>query len=252
MKRLIAAILVLCMCVGFYGCSNALEEQVSTTQPTEEQETLPPSEIDPTKEPTQNTEKVFSKEELLNTAEETTIEQISTDTFNSVVKAKQLYCGKVLKLSGVVYEIEEGHIILRAEQHVALGKAGITVSLSNEDLMLLNKGQKIMVVGQTAEDTETHIDAVNNNYESHLFVMTQAYIIQDTFRISGEVWSANDDFMPAYNFSVEDLWYSPLVYFAEGVDTSVFPDADRTITVEGKFIYDGKNLSDVVDAIIVE
>lgn len=53
MKRLIAAILLLCMCVGFYGCSDVPEEQISTTQPTEEQETTTPSDTVPTEETTQ-------------------------------------------------------------------------------------------------------------------------------------------------------------------------------------------------------
>ena len=35
MKRLIAAILLLCMCVGFYGCSDAPNEPIGTTQPVE-------------------------------------------------------------------------------------------------------------------------------------------------------------------------------------------------------------------------
>lgn len=250
MKRLIAVILLLCMCVGFYGCSDVSEEQVSTAPPTEEQETASSSEIVSTEEPTQNTEKAFSKEELLNTAEEVSLAQINTETFSNAIKAKKLYCGKVLKLSGVVYEIEDDRVILRVAEEFSIGKAGIAVNLPDESLILLQKGQQVTVVGMTNEDVEEY--AVTPVWTTMLYVMSQAYIVQDTFRITGEAWSTNDDFMPAFNFSVEDLWYSPLVYFAEGVDTSVFPDNERTITVEGKFIYDGEKLSDIVDAIIVE
>ena len=235
MKKILALLLALFMCLALCACGNGSQatthtEKVTTEQTTEHEEIIP------------------SKEELLQSAEEVTLEQIQDAELDKVVKAKQLYCGKTLLLSGIIHDIEEGRARLCVES--AFDTGGILVYLSNEEILLLHEGQKIVVVGQTSEDTETYI--FGNNNESQLITMSNAYMVQDTFRISGEAWSANEDFAPAFDFSVEDLWYSPLLYFAESVDTSVFPDKERTITVEGKFIYDGATLSEIVDAIIVE
>ena len=229
MKRM--ASLILAILVGLLLCacgSNA--ETAQTTEPTE---------------------KVVSKEEMLQSAEEIPLVQINDDTFDNIVKAKQLYCGKVIKLSGIVYQIQEGRVILRAEEHNTLGKAGIAVSLSDEELMLLGKGQKIDVVGQISDDTENYVNIANFNYESTFFLMTQAYVVQDRYEVTGELGGANTSFEPSYDFAIGGSNFYNRVYFAENVDTSGIDMNKDVITVEGKLIYDGDSIYVVEDATIV-
>lgn len=227
MKKTIAILLAFCLCVGLCACGQDSTAD-STTAPSEEA--------------------VPTQEELLQAAEEVTLDQIGDDQKDNELKAKQLYCGKALKITGIIRDIEPGLARLCGEGSFNVGV--ILVHLPDDVLISLHEGQKVVVVGQTAEEFETY--TYSSGSDVQLIAMTTAYVIQNTFSISGIAWSANDDFAPAFNFDLEGTSFSPLIYFAESVDISVFPDKNRTITVEGKFIYDSGSLSDILDAIIVE
>ena len=54
----------------------------------------------------------MSKEDMLSSAESVDMKDFTDAVDNNIVSAKQLYCGKVLEVTGVVGEIKEDHIAL--------------------------------------------------------------------------------------------------------------------------------------------
>ena len=54
----------------------------------------------------------MSKEDMLSSAESVDMKDFTDAVDNNIVSAKQLYCGKILEVTGVVGEIKEDHIAL--------------------------------------------------------------------------------------------------------------------------------------------
>ena len=129
MKKAISLLLVLVMCLSLCACGggNNTSDTTSTNAPVEA---------------------VPTKEELLAQAQAVDYTTIHNDSIENLEKAKSLYCNATLKLDGTIYEIKE--------DHVRIGNGltwGVSVYLPTEDLIALEKWQRIVVIGKTTDES---------------------------------------------------------------------------------------------------
>ncbi len=92
----------------------------------------------------------LSKEEMLTQAEELKLDDLSYELKNNEVRAKELYNDKLVKIND--FEVEdissyEDHATVDTTYWGNFSVLTVTVNLSNEDVMSLNRGDKITVVG---------------------------------------------------------------------------------------------------------
>lgn len=234
MKKLLSLILALVMCLSLCACGS-----------------------DKGKDNTNNTGKnpeatTMSKEDMLAAAEVVTPSQITQDTNSNIAKAKQLYCGKVLEVTGVVAAVKENYVEIGVDTSVA--GAVIDVYLPTEELLLLESRQKVTIVGKTNDVTSetTSSGPMGMEWVKTHYTMPEAYLVNDTFEVSGKLFGKNQSYAPAYNFD-DGTSVTKLLYFADGVDLSVI-GSGATFTVKGKIYLGSINDTDFVirDAIIVE
>lgn len=194
----------------------------------------------------------MSKEDMLATAEVVTPSQITQDTKSNIAKAKQLYCGKILEVTGVVAAVKEDYVEIGVDTSVA--GAVIDVYLPAEELLLLESRQKVTIVGKTNDVTSetTSSGPAGVEWVKTHFTMPEAYLVNDTFEVSGKLFGKNQSYAPAYNFD-DGTSVTKLLYFADGVDTNVI-GSGATFMVKGKIFLDSIDDTDFVirDAIIVE
>lgn len=234
MKKVVSLILALVMCLSLCACGS-----------------------DEGKDNTNNTGKnpeatTMSKEDMLAAAEVVTPSQITQDTNSNIAKAKQLYCGKVLEVTGVVAAVKENYVEIGVDTSVA--GAVIDVYLPTEELLLLESRQKVTIVGKTNDVTSetTSSGPMGMEWVKTHYTMPEAYLVNDTFEVSGKLFGKNQSYAPAYNFD-DGTSVTKLLYFADGVDLSVI-GSGATFTVKGKIYLGSINDTDFVirDAIIVE
>ena len=195
----------------------------------------------------------MSKKDMLSSAESVDMKDFTDVVDNNIVSAKQLYCGKVLEVTGVVGEIKEDHIALVYESTYS-GKI-IDVYLSTEELAFLQLFQKIVVVGLT-EDTVKTVSTTVRGYDTEElhFPMKQAYLVEDTFEVDGTLRTQDASYLPeiVFNFQIGGESKLQNVYFSEEVDTSQI-EWGTDMTIRGKFIYlPGIDFWDITEATIVE
>ena len=194
----------------------------------------------------------MSKEDMLSSAESVAMKDFTDAVDNNIVSAKQLYCGKVLEVTGIIGEIKEDHIALVYKSY---SRKIIDVYLSTEELATLQPRQKIVVVGLTEDTVETVSTTVRGYDTEELhFPMKQAYLVQDTFEVDGRFAGQNTSYLPeiVFDFRIgnEPRWDH--LYFSEEVDTSQI-EWGTDMTIRGKFIYlPGIDFWDIVEATIVE
>ena len=234
MKKALSLILALVLCLSLCACGS-----------------------DKGKDNTNNTGKnpeatTMSKEDMLAAAEVVTPSQITQDTNSNIAKAKQLYCGKVLEVTGVVAAVKENYVEIGVDTSVA--GAVIDVYLPTEELLLLESRQKVTIVGKTNDVTSetTSSGPMGMEWVKTHYTMPEAYLVNDTFEVSGKLFGKNQSYAPAYNFD-DGTSVTKLLYFADGVDLSVI-GSGATFTVKGKIYLGSINDTDFVirDAIIVE
>lgn len=140
MKKIIALFLAAIMCLSLIACggNNAPETNETPT------ETTAPEEVK------------MSKDEMLAIAEEYTAGDIQNDSIENIARAKQKYCNKTILLSGTVRNIQEDYIELSA---MYSANYIIDVYLPIDELVMLEQGQYITVVGTTTDEI---IDASEN------------------------------------------------------------------------------------------
>ena len=238
MKKSIAMLLALVMCLSLCACSGGSETPKATEEATKATEAP--------------TEPTMSKEDMLAAAEVVTPSQITQDTNSNIAKAKQLYCGKVLEVTGRVAAVKEDYVEIGVDSK-ANGTV-IDVYLPLEELVLLASGQKVTIVGKTNEEFKevASSDTMGFEWVKKHFTMPQAYLVEDTFEVSGKLFGKNQSYAPAYNFDVGTS-VTKLLYFADGVDTSVIGSGE-IFTVKGKIFLSSMNDSDftIRDAVIVQ
>lgn len=207
MKKFIALLLAAVMCLSFVACGKS--------------------------------EAAKTKEEMLAIAEEYRCSDIQNDSIENIVKAKQKYCNKTLLLSGMVSNIEEDHIELAP---IYGSNYIIDVYLSIDDLVLLEQGQLITVVGTTTDeiiDESENVAGCTFDY-SH-YQMPVAYLVKDTVEVTGILKDVNNSFAPAFNIQIGESNVLKLIYFAENVDTSTL-EYGQEITFVAKEISKNDNL----------
>ena len=231
MKKALSLLLALVLCLSLCACGGADEKNNTNKNP----ETT-----------------TMSKEDMLAAAEVVTPSQITQDTKSNIAKAKQLYCGKILEITGVVAAVKENYVEIGVDTSVA--GAVIDVYLPAEELLLLESRQKVTIVGKTNDVTSetTSSGPMGMEWVKTHFTMPEAYLVNDTFEVSGKLFGKNQSYAPAYNFD-DGTSVTKLLYFADGVDTSVI-GSGATFTVKGKIFLGSINDTDFVirDAIIVE
>lgn len=168
MKKALSLILALVLCLSLCACGG---DGNKTTKP----ESTAPETTAP--------ETTLTKEEMIASAEKTNSAKITSDTSENLVKAKQLYCDRVLEVTGFVLSIEEDHIKVGADRYV--GTTVIDVYLPVDDLVLLSNKQVVTVVGKTAETINERTKTVSGtDYTQKYYEMTQAYLVKNTFDVT--------------------------------------------------------------------
>ncbi len=202
MKKLFALVLVVVMCLSFAGCG--------------------------AKTPT--------KEELLAVAVEVSANEIQNDSIDNVVSAKQKYCNATISVSGYVRNINEDHIELSASYG---SNYMVDVYLPTDELVQLEQGQSITVVGTTTDEiVKDSENAGGYTFEYSHYQMPVAYLVKDRVEITGILKGENYSFKPAYNIKIGDSDVLKLVYFADGVDESLLENG-KEVKISAKAINDG-------------
>lgn len=218
MKKTISLLLALVLCLSLCACGGGNETP----------ETEAPSET------TAPEVTKITKEELLAQALAVDYTTINNDSFDNLAKAKSLYCNATLKLDGTVYEIKEDHV------RIGNGLSwGVSVYLPAEELIDLEKWQRIVVVGKTTDEI---IEEQSYAGTLSLYQMAEAYLVDDHFEYQVTLKGKNGSYDGAWNILLGDSNYANLVYFADGVDLSSFntssngnPGEKMTILAKSKF-----------------
>lgn len=189
-----------------------------------------------------------SKDDLLAVAEECSATDIQNDSIENIVRAKQSYCNKTLLLGGTVRTINEDHIELSA---MYSANYIIDVYLPEEELVLLESGQYITVVGTTTDEIiEDSENVAEYTFDYSHYQMPEAYLVGDTIEITAILKGVNTSYAPAFNIQIGDNNVLKLVYFADDVDTSAFTFGQE-ITFSAKAVYENSNWR-YYDAQIIE
>lgn len=93
-------------------------------------------------------EKSTSKEEMLANAIELNWSDVHDEFLDNEARAKKNYDGKVVKWTAKIYDISDKSVTMANETYNGLPLNGITVYLSNEDIIELDKYERITVVGK--------------------------------------------------------------------------------------------------------
>lgn len=217
MKKIFALLLALLMTIAMVACGEETASAEDNNTATEE-----------------NTSNVTAKDDMLAEALSVDYTTINNDSFDNLAKAKSLYCNATLKLDGVVCEIKEDHV--RIGNGVSWG---VSVYLPVEELIDLEKWQRIVVVGKTTDEI---IKETNFTGTLSLYQMPEAYLVDDYFEYQVTLKGKNESYEGAWNILLGNSSYANLVYFADGVDLSSYntssngnPGEDITILAKSKF-----------------
>lgn len=176
MKRLIAVILLLCMCVGFYGCSDVPEEQVSTAPPTDasSEKTTPYEETEPT-------ENELSYSEMLESAERVDIHDIYEEAAKNYLKAGNTYVGKCYRIAATVSNIYDGYIN-------TIGFQTASNSILSSEINFADINDLFSLVDNNTYEVVGIISSIENNK----VIFDNAYLVD----------------VDNYNFTLDGIYYS--------------------------------------------
>lgn len=175
----------------------------------------------------------MTEEEMLEVAEEANEVEMYASVHNNPAKAKETYCGKVLKVSAPVFMIKEDRLIIGANG------GSIVVYLPEEEIDELEASQLITVVGLTEDDIQTEVLNLGPmDYDLSCYVMKEAYITADRFEYTGIPKSENDSFPGAWNVEFPGQAVQKVVYFDESEDVSLYEGEEISFSakdIDGKF-----------------
>ncbi len=166
MKKVISLALVLCLFLC--ACSGGSDTAQTPETPSETT--------------TANNSTLLTKEEMLADAVE--IDDYEAEFADNKLRAEEKYVGNIYLVTGSITSIESEYIEI--DSLISTGFGTISVALPREDLMTLTTGQRIEIVGQFESFVEEEID-VGYGYTEKTYngVMTNGYVVSDTFEISG-------------------------------------------------------------------
>lgn len=171
MKKVLCFILVLIMCLSLCACNHEAEtaDEIDNSVPSSEQNGDNSANTVPT------------KDEMLAVASELDFSELSSLTSDHIAKAKNEYCNKTFQFFGQIAEIAEDHI------EFGSGFTLLKVYLPLDDILLLECGQYVTVVGQISDT----IDQENDSYggTEYQYSMNTAYVVSDRVEITGKILS---------------------------------------------------------------
>ena len=234
MKKVLSLILALVMCLSLCACGGGSDNNKDNTNNT-------------SKNPETTT---MSKDDMLSAATAVCSDQIDNDTFENKAKATQLYCNKVLKVTGFVVSIEEDHIKLGDDFYA--GVTVIDVYLPIEDLAMLEKGQLVTIVGQTADKIETrNQNMAGSDWEQEYFTMPQAYFVGDVYETTMSV-TVTIGASAKLDQNVKDAFELSDILVPIGLDLSTFKESCE-VTVKGKIKHNSqKDCNEMTEITVVE
>lgn len=163
-------------------------------------------------------EAVLTKEELLGEAKDADANDINNEAFDNLVKVKSNYCNQTLRLKGQIKQFGDNYVEL-------VGYYGATyvidVYLPVEEMLELESGQSIVVVGQTTDEIKEETTNVGGySFDYKHFQMPLAYLVEDRVEVEGVLKGANTSYVPAFNIEIGSSNVLKLIYFNENVDIS--------------------------------
>lgn len=249
MKRILALILAAALAFSLAACGGDSGAENTETPSTGNGDTTQSETPSDGGEDSAPEESAMTKEEMLAVAEETELGELSMLIADNVLKAKQTYCGKVLTFRRDISRIEEDRVVFN------YGNGALVAFLSEEDILKLESGQVVTIVGLTDEEFETRTERMpdGSNYDNKDCVMEQAYLVQDTYEYVGIPKSRNDSFPGAWNVefpNAANSEYLRLVYFDSSVDVAQY--VGKQITFSAKAVSTSLSNYDYYDAVIVD
>lgn len=229
----LAMLLTLCACAG--GEQNAEVPNASTAP----EETVMPEDT------------ALTKEELIEQAISFTREDLDKAMSNKAFASS--FIGNTYAFQAEVYNIEQEYAVLafRIEDEEGVITWGGDSLCANaylplDELVSLELGQRLNVVGSVSEIVDTSMTAFGEVWEGSAIVFDNAFITQDYYETVGQLHSKNNSYEGAWNIRIGDSSYLKLIYFADEVDLSKY-DISKEITFKSKIV-DGK----YIDATIIE
>ena len=185
----------------------------------------------------------MTKEEMLQIAEEVLWVDMQNASAENIARAKQQYCNKVIQLEGEIFSIEEDHIVM--------GGGGadyyIDIYLPLEEILMLEPGQVISVVGKTTDEIiEATEHIAEYTFDNSYYQMPNAYLIKDTVEWNCKTRgpSMNDNYDWIVEFENSNILRH--VHFSDSVDIN-------TLGLSMELKLSGKQIdNNLYDAIIIE
>lgn len=237
MKKVLCFILVLIMCLSLCACNHEAETADETDNSI--------SSSEQNGDDSANT--VPTKDEMLAVASELDLSELYTQTESNIVKAKSEYCNKTFQCSRFITEIEENCILLSD------GWCYLKVYLPLEDILQLENGQYVTIVGQMSDNIEQEKDTYG--LTEYQYSMNAAYLVSSTYTKIGKyhAYHSTDGTHPQ-GLCIECTNDSGKSYYIELVNDTeqnyALPDGAE-ITVEGKIFVNDNDMPHSADNKIV-
>ena len=211
MKKWIALLLAAVLCLSLAACgSNKSNDQMGTTGSMD-------------RESGETTAAATSKslDELLAESEEIMGYQLNNDYAANPAKAVQDYCNKTLNITGTVTELCEDYVVLDDI---------VNVFLPLEEMVDIEYGKQLSIVGVTAEKTEElKVNFFGGEQTVHRFVLENAHISKDHFVIHGWYQTGGIGLKDKDGKRTDNKLRT--LKWAEGVDSSQYLNSDITVSV---------------------
>lgn len=172
-----------------------------------------------------------SKDELLATAEATTLWAMVEDTNSNIARASNTYVGNTYLVWGRVSEISADYVDVGLEYGVCL-----RAYLPADSILSLNKADVIQIVGTVSEINEDSVFVMNNAYfVSNDYVVTDAMITSAVLQLDGRT-----------SFTVEDenFGHINIVFYLNDDDRWLAYSSNYpyyTMSASGKMTYNYNN-----------
>ena len=201
MKKLIALLLAAILCLSLAACGSSPDASGNN---------------DASQTESEETKTQLSKEELLTQAKEADANNINNECYENFIKAKNDYCNQTLQLKGIIKTFGDNYVELAGfygAQYI------IDVYMPVEEMLNLQAGQSIVVVGQTTDEIKEETENIAGfPWDTSHFQMPVAYLVKDTVEVEGILKGPNTSYVPAFNIEIGGSNYLKLIYFKENVD----------------------------------
>lgn len=175
----------------------------------------------------------MSKEKMLEIAQELDIADISTTFSQNEARAKETYVGNTYTVSGYIENITSDYCVIE-KKGPSTTNYELRVYLSKDDLVKVNTGEKILVVGEI-----TALESIIEYPIAEQFAeMKNAYLIDNNFEITGVITQFDSYGGSRYCVIRTDDYDSPIGVFLDE-NTLNGLSIGNTITVAGIITYDG-------------